>query len=238
MTAPLMILAAGRGKRMLHLTDDKPKPLVSVLGRTLLDRVIDHAVNAHIQNIVINTCYKGAMIEAAVQNRHDVQIQFSRENEALETGGGVFNALPLLLPKGGNGFFVANADPLWVDKTTSVFQQLWQKWTPQDTDILLAFIPKQQAFGALHAGDYFIDQDHQVRRKMKTDPEAPYFFTGIQILHPRIFRDVQPGIFSLVKLYDQAQQNHRLKAVIYDGDWYHVGTPEALQLTEERLTHD
>ena len=238
MNEPLMILAAGRGKRMLHLTDDKPKPLVSILGRTLLDRVIDHAVKANINDIVINTCYKGNMIEKALKDRLEVNIQFSREEEALETGGGVLNALPLLLPKGKNGFFVANADPLWVDKTTSIFEQLRQKWTPNDTDILLALIPKNQAFGALHHGDYFLNVDGQLRRKTKTDPDAPYFFTGIQMLHPRIFNGVSAGIFSLVSLYDRAQQTGRLKAVIYDGDWYHVGTPEAVLATEERLSDD
>lgn len=238
MKAPLMILAAGRGKRMLHLTDEKPKPLVKVLGKTLLDRVIDHAVDAGVDDIVINTCYKGAMIEESLKNRSEVHILFSREKDALETGGGVLNALPLLLPKGKDGFFVANADPLWVDKSTPIFEQLWQKWDPDDTDVLLALIPPEQAFGALHAGDYFMNGNGLLRRKTKADDGAPYFFTGIQILHPRIFDGVEPGIFSLVNLYDKAQQNGRLKGIIYDGDWYHVGTPEALKETEEKLSHD
>ena len=238
MNTPLMILAAGRGKRMLHLTDDKPKPLVKVLGKTLLERVIDHAVEAQIKDVVINTCYKGEMIEESVKKRSDIYIRFSREEEALETGGGVLKALPLLLPKGENGFFVANADPLWVDKTESIFKQLWQKWTPNDTDILLALIPQNQAFGALHGGDYFMNESGALHRKEKKEEQAPYFFTGIQILHPRIFDGVKPGIFSLVNLYDKAQQNGRLKGIIYDGDWYHVGTPDALKETEGKLSHD
>ena len=230
----LMILAAGRGKRMLHLTDEKPKPLVSVLGRTLLDRVIDHAVSAKIKHLVVNTCYLGEMIEAALKTRSEIPIRLSPEQQALETGGGVLNALPLLLPTGANGFFVANADPLWIDKTTSVFHQLETAWDSDHTDILLALIPKSQAFGAVHSGDYFLEKGLP-RRKRKDEPEAPYLFTGIQILHPRIFNGITPGVFSLVKLYDQAEQAGRLKAIIYDGDWYHVGTPEALAETEERL---
>ena len=232
-----MILAAGRGKRMRHLTDDKPKPLVSVLGKTLLDYVIDNAQNAGLKDIVINTCYMGKMIENSVKNRQNLNIQFSREKEALETGGGVLNALPLLLPLGKDGFFVANADPLWIDKTTSVWEQLANNWNPNNTDILIALIPKSQAFGAIHAGDYFIE-NNLPRRKKKEENEAPYFFTGIQILHPRIFKDVKEDIFSLVKLYDNAQANGKLKAIIYDGDWYHVGTPEALKETEEKLKND
>ena len=230
----LMILAAGRGKRMLHLTDDKPKPLVSVLGRTLLDRVVDHALEYKIQHLVVNTCYKGEMIEKALNERTDIHPLFSREEEALETGGGVLNALPLLLPDGKDGFFVANADPLWVDRTTSVFNQLEQKWNPQDMDILIALIPKNHAFGAVHSGDYFVEQGLP-RRKNKEEDGAPYLFTGIQILHPKIFDGLEKGVFSLVKLYDKAQEEGRLQAIIYDGDWYHVGTPEALKQTEDIL---
>lgn len=230
----LMILAAGRGKRMLHLTDDKPKPLVSVLGRTLLDRVVDHAVTDGIRHIIINTCYKGEMIEQALKNRSDIQPVFSREKEALETGGGVLNALPLLLPIGKDGFFVVNADPLWVDRTTSVFKQLEQNWDPDKMDILIALIPKDHAFGAIYSGDYFIE-DGSPRRRNKEENSAPYLFTGIQILHPRIFEGIEKGIFSLVKLYDKAQETGKLNAIVYDGDWYHVGTPEALKQTEDIL---
>ena len=92
-------------------------------------------------------------------------------------------------------------------------------------------------FGALHNGDYFIE-NNLARRKTPHDEKAPYFFTGIQILHPRIFDGIEAGIFSLVKLYDIAQAQGRLKAIVYDGDWYHVGTPEALAFTEEKLKHD
>lgn len=231
---PLMILAAGRGKRMRHLTNDCPKPLVSVLGRTLLDRVIDHAVRSDIHSLIINTCYRADMIKNAVQNRSDVSIAFSDEETALETGGGVLNALPLLLPDGKNGFFVANADPLWVDRTTSIFRQLLDRWDPNKNDILLALIPKNHAFGAVHGGDYFMENGVP-RRKTPNEETAPYLFTGIQILHPRIFQGIHPGIFSLVRLYDLAQQAGRLGAIVYDGDWYHVGTPEALKATEDLL---
>ena len=101
-------------------------------------------------------------------------------------------------------------------------------------DILIALIPKEHAFGAVHSGDYFME-DSLPRRKHKEESGAPYLFTGIQILHPRIFDGLNPGVFSLVSLYDKAQNQGRLGTVIYDGDWYHVGTPEALQQTEDIL---
>ncbi len=231
----LMILAAGRGKRMKHLTDEQPKPLVKVLGHSLLDRVIDHAIQSGMSQIVINTCYKGEMIEKSLSSRTDIPISFSREQEALETGGGVLNALPLLLPKGQDGFFVANADPLWVDKTNTIFEQLAKQWNPDTMDVLLALIPKNQAFGAVHSGDYHLENNIP-RRKKKEENNADYLYTGIQILHPRVFDGVKSGVFSLVRLYDQAEQTGRLQAIVYDGDWYHVGTPEALADTEKRLS--
>lgn len=230
----LMILAAGRGTRMQHLTDDKPKPLISVLGRTLLDRVVDQAVQAGMVHFIVNTCYKGKMIEDALSARRDVSFSFSREETALETGGGVMHALPLILPTGSDGFFVANADPLWVDKDISLFARLAASWNPDTTDILLALIPKEHAFGAVYSGDYFMEEKRP-RRKRPDETAAPYLFTGVQIIHPRVFQGISPGAFSLVRLYDQAQRLGRLRAVIYDGDWYHVGTPQALALTEERL---
>ena len=190
----LMILAAGRGKRMKHLTDEQPKPLVRVLGRSLLDRVIDHAVQSDINQIVINTCYKGKMIEDSLKTRTDVSITFSREQEALETGGGVLNALPLLLPQGKNGFFVANADPLWVDKTNTIFEQLSCKWNPDKMDVLLALIPKENAFGAVHGGDYHIINDIPSRKKKKKKKQT--IFIQVFKFYIHVFSVVLSKVYS------------------------------------------
>lgn len=230
----MMILAAGRGVRMDYLTQDKPKPLIQVNGRTLLDRIIDRGLEAGIQNYVVNTCYKAEMIETALSNRSDISVHFSREETALETGGGVLNALPRLLPSGENGFYASNADPLWIDKTTSVFNQLAEAWNPEKMDILLALVPKQNAFGDVHDGNYFIENGLP-RRQRPEEKDIPYLFMGVQILHPRIFNHTSPGIFSLRDLYDKAEKSGRLGYIIYDGEWYHVGTPTALADTEKKI---
>lgn len=229
-----MIMAAGRGVRMAHLTDDKPKPLVSVKGKTLLDRVLDHIVTDGITEAVVNTCYKADMIEESLSKRKDIHIQISREETALETGGGVVNALPLLLPIGKEGFFVINADPIWVDKTTSVFEQLSAAWNPEKMDMILALIPKERAFGDVSDGNYFIENG-KPRRQRPGEKNIPYLYTGIQILHPRVLENISVGVFSLRNFFDKAQAEGRLGYIIYDGDWYHVGTPEAVQETEEKL---
>ena len=124
---------------------------------------------------------------------------------------------------------------LWVDKTNTIFEQLSCKWYPDKMDVLLALIPKENAFGAVHGGDYHII-DGVPSRKKKEEKEANYLYTGIQILHPHIFSGIEQGVFSLVRLYDKAEQSGRLHAIVFDGNWYHVGTPEALTDTEKRLS--
>lgn len=226
-----MILAAGRGTRMGYLTNDKPKPLVYVCGNSLLGHIIQKIKRFGIKDIVVNTCYKPDMIKHALMQYKDMHFIFSDEETALETGGGVKKALLNLLPLGKNGFFVLNADPLWEEPTVPVLEALEQKWNPETMDILLAVIPIQKAFGDAKDGDYFIE-NNSLRRKREGEKNVPYLFMGIQILHPRIFENAPNGAFSLRDLYDVAQQRSRLAHLIYDGRWFHVGTPEALKQTE------
>lgn len=229
-----MILAAGRGTRMQHLTDTRPKPLVRVAGKTLLDAALDKAVAAGVQNVVVNVCYLGEQIERALANR-PFPIHFSREETALETGGGILNALPVLCQNGGEeGFFALNADTLWDDKTISVFDHLRAAWNPDCMDALLALIPIENTFGDVKDGNYFIENGRP-RRQKPGETNIPYVFMGVQILHPRLFSGMTPGVFSVRDLYDKAQQNGRLSAVIHDGRWFHVGTPAAVIQAESLL---
>lgn len=231
-----MILAAGRGSRMQHLTNDCPKPLIRVLGKSLIGRIIEKINLYGIHNIVVNTCYLGDMIKQELQSIPDNTFIFSDEEVALETGGGVKKALPLLIAQGGeDGFFVSNSDPLWDEKTISVYNQLEEIWDPATTDALLALIPLERAYGAVKGGDYFMENGTP-RRKREGETNIPYLFMGIQILHPRLFKNAPEGPFTLRDLYDEAQQKGRLKALIYDGRWFHVGTPEALEETEKMLS--
>lgn len=231
-----MILAAGRGTRMRHLTDNQPKPLVKIDGTSLLGHIIQKIKNHGLENIVINTCYKSEMIKEEVSNEKDILISFSDEETALETGGGVKKALSTLNELGGqNGFFVLNADPLWTEPTTPILTQLEQAWDPEKMDILLAIVPIQQAYGDVPDGNYFIENE-RLRRKRPDEKNIPYLFMGIQIIHPRVFDQSLPETFSLRDLYDQAQENGRLGHIIFDGNWFHVGTPEAVDETEKLFT--
>lgn len=225
-----MILAAGRGTRMRSLTDETPKPLIKVLGRTLIDRVADKIAAHGITDCVVNVCYLGDRIKADLSKRADLRFAFSEEENALETGGGVKKALPLL---GGKPFFVLNADPLWTEKTPSLWRMA-QAFDESRTDVLLLLWPVERVYGHDGKGDYFIENGRP-RRKKPEENAAPFVYAGAQILNPRIFDDAPDGKFSLNLLYDRAEKAGRLAAVAGEGDWYHVGTPEALALAEQRL---
>ncbi|MGN1079608.1 MAG: nucleotidyltransferase family protein [Alphaproteobacteria bacterium] len=225
-----MILAAGRGTRMRSLTNETPKPLIKVSGRTLIDRVADKIAAYGIKNCVVNVCYLGEQIKENLNKRGDMRFIFSEEENALETGGGVKKALPLL---GDRPFFVLNADPLWTEKTPAL-QRMAQAFDETRDDILLLLWPVERVYGHDGKGDYFIESGRP-RRKKTEEETAPFVYAGAQILSPRIFDDVPDGKFSLNLLYDRAEKAGRLAAVVGDGDWYHVGTPEALVLAEQRL---
>ncbi len=227
-----MILAAGRGVRMKELTDNCPKPLVRVCGETLIGHIINKMEHYGLKKIVINTCYKGEMIKEAVKKYSNLNFVFSDEETALETGGGVKNALHYILPEGENGFFVLNADPLWEEPKQPILNALAENWNPQTMDALLAIIPISLAKGDAKDGDFFIE-NNKLRRKKEREKNIPYLFMGIQILHPRVFENTPNGAFSLRDIYDKAQKNNRLAHIIYNGRWFHVGTPEALAETEK-----
>ena len=225
-----MVLAAGRGTRMRSLTDELPKPLIKVKGRPLIDRIVDKIVAYGITQGVVNVCYLGDMIKADLSKRTDIALTFSEEEDALETGGGVKKALSLL---GDKPFFVINSDPLWTEESPSL-ADMAQVFDETKHDILLLLWPKERVFGHDGKGDYYLENGKPRRRRPDED-SAPYVYAGAQIIAPRIFKDAPDGKFSLNILYDRAEKAGRLAAVVGIGDWYHVGTPEALALAEEKV---
>lgn len=232
MPSHAMVLAAGLGLRLRPLTETTPKPLVSVAGRTLLDRALDRLAAAGVSDAVVNVHYLADMIVAHLAGRTEPRIALSREDdELLETGGGVTRALPLL---GGDPFFVVNADIAWADGTTPALRRLAEAWNDATMDALLLLHPVGTATGYDGVGDYAIETDGRLRRR-RDEPAAPYVFTGIQLLHPRLFAGAPAGPFSLARLYDRAQDAGRLFGLAHDGDWHHIGTLAGLEIAERRL---
>ncbi len=222
-----MILAAGRGTRLRPLTDTMPKPLVAINGRCLLDRILDRLAMYGIETVVLNLHYRGDMIADHLAHRSRPAWKTIREKTLLETGGGIKNALPHL---GGDPFFVINGDILWKEGPESCLTHLAQHWDGRRMDCLLLLQPAAQAIGYDGPGDFFLDQNGIPRRRQEREV-APYVFAGIQILHPRLFKDSPSEPFSVNLLLDRAIASGRLRGTTHLGSWYHVGTPQSLAET-------
>jgi MurNAc alpha-1-phosphate uridylyltransferase len=223
-----MVLAAGLGLRMRPLTDKRPKPMIEVLGRSMLDRVLDHLEIAGVTDCVVNTHYLGKMIERALASRTEPRIVFSHEEKLLDTGGGVARALPKL---GAEPFFVVNADVVWLDGRRPALARLAQAWDDGKMDACLMVHSTVRAIGYDGSGDFTVDPLGFVHRRRESHI-APFVFTGMQMLHPRLFKGAPDGAFSLNVLYDRAEDSGRLFAVVHDGEWFHIGTPDSLAEAE------
>lgn len=228
-----MVLAAGRGERMRPLTNETPKPLIEVRGRSMIDRVLDRLEAAGVAEAVVNLHHLGDMIQAHLAGRERPSIEFSAETDLLDTGGGVTKALPLL---GTEPFFVLNGDMVWLDGGTPALERLAAAWDESVMDALLLLQPTSSAHGYEGNGDFFMTPEGRLRRRREREV-APYLFAGIQIFHRRLFQNLPEGSFSLNLLYDRAIESERLWGLRHDGEWFHVGTPEALGEVEDALHH-
>ncbi|MCC9621006.1 nucleotidyltransferase family protein [Thalassospira sp. MA62] len=222
--AQAMVLAAGLGKRMRPITDTMPKPLVPVAGKTMLDHVLDKLAASGFDLAVVNNHYLGQMIADHVAERPAPRVINSPEVDLLETGGGVKNALPLL---DDQGVLIANADVFWTEGAEPLFDRLIAAFDPDHMDALLALYPVSDGYGYDGVGDFFWQVDGRLKRRGDA-PNAPYFFTGVQILSPKLFENTPDGAFSLNVVYDKALTRGRCYGLVHDGGYFHIGTPQAL----------
>ncbi|MEJ2406544.1 MAG: nucleotidyltransferase family protein [Candidatus Thiodiazotropha sp.] len=215
-----MILAAGRGERMRPLTDRLPKPLLPVMGKPLIVHHIERLAAAGYRELVINHAYLGEMIETALGrgDRWGVQISYSPEARALETGGGIFRALPLL---GQDPFLVINGD-VWTDYD---FTRLGLA----DTDLAhLVLVPNPPQHPQ---GDFRL-----IAGRVEDGPGECLTFSGIGVYRPDLFYGSQGGAFPLAPLLRKAMHSDHVSGERHDGYWIDVGTPERLLALERRLT--
>lgn len=225
------ILAAGRGKRMQHLTDDKPKPLVTIANKCLIDYNIEHIRSCGITDCTVNLCYKGEMIRNHLQKYEHMNFIFSKEEEALETGGGIKNALPRMR---NEAFFVINSDALWSDENSkNLLSEMQNSWNEKDYDMLLMLQPMEKAYGVGPNGDYFLSEENRPVRRVDSSQKAPFLYGGVLICHPRVFDDEPEGCYSLIRIFDKLEKSGRLGAYVHQGKWFHVGDPAAKQVAED-----
>lgn len=232
-----MVLAAGLGTRMRPLTNTTPKPLIDVAGRTLLDWALARIEDAGVSQAVVNTHYLGHQIADHLKGRTTPAITLSPEDPVLETGGGIEQALPHL---GTEPFFVCNSDGLWLDGEKNSLTRLAEMWSDEDMDGVLLLHDPSRALGYDGDGDFVVNDDGRLTRKRDAVDDAPaYVFTGVQLLHPRLFNDAPPGsAYSLNILYNKALAAGRLYGLVHDGEWFHVGTPQARDETEAWLVQN
>lgn len=226
-SAPLdtaMVLAAGLGKRMRPLTDTMPKPMVPVAGKPLIGHVMDRLAAVGVRKAVVNLHYMGEQIRAYLADETRLEVVFTEEPEVLETGGGIVNALPVL---GTHPFYGINADAYWLDGYEDTLGRLAAIWDEDKMDGLLLLHSTVDAHGYDGVGDFLADADGKLSRRPESEV-VPWLYAGVQILHPRLFAGAPEGKFSLNTLYDTAIEAERLYGVVHDGEWFHIGTPEAL----------
>lgn len=229
MSAPraAMVMAAGLGTRMRPLTDACPKALLPVAGRALVDRAIDAAVAAGLSPVVVNIHHFAGRMRAHLAGR---DVTLSDESDALlETGGGVKRALPLLGP---TPFAVLNSDAIWTGPAP--LPPLLAAWDAARMDALLLMVPRKAALGYTRPGDFFLASDGRPTRRGPA-AEAPFVFTGAQILSPAAFDDTPDGAFSTNLVWDRLLARGRLLAVVHGGGWIDVGTPQGLALADAAL---
>lgn len=227
-----MVLAAGIGKRMRPLTASRPKPLVRVDGRPLIDHSLDKLVEAGISRAVVNVHYLPGQIEAHLAHRSAPAIAISDEREALlETGGGMVKALPLI---DADPFFCLNSDNVWLDGPQTVFAALSDAWDPGKMDALLLLVSHARAFNYDGRGDFHLDPLGRISRR-KAGRVAPFIYTGIQIVSQRLLRDAPDGAFSTGVLWDRAIDEGRLYGISHGGLWFEVGAPQMIAPTEAAL---
>ena len=229
-----MVLAGGEGKRMLPLTATTPKPLIEVGGRKLIDYMMAHLTDAGIERAVVNVHYLPEQIEAYLSGRQHPSVVFSDERkELLETGGGMVKAWRSgLLP---DPFYCLNSDNIWIDGPRNTLLDLSDAWDPGRMDALLLLVPRERAFEHRGKGDFHIEPDGRLRRRGKDEDSAPYIFIGAQIASHRLLRDAPEGPFSTNVLWDRAISEGRLYGVVHAGEWFDLGTPEAIAPAEARL---
>jgi MurNAc alpha-1-phosphate uridylyltransferase len=234
--ATAMVMAAGLGKRMRPLTATRPKPLVEVAGKPLIDHVFDRLVAAGVRRAVVNVHYLADTLEAHVVNRnHGVEVAISDERpQLMETGGGLVQARALL---GDGPVLVINSDNLWFDGPVDTLKLLSHRWDDATMDALLLVVPYARANNHQGQGDFRLAADGRIIARRKAATVAPFVYTGIQILHPRILRDWPEGPFSTNLFWNRAIEAGRAYAQVHQGLWFDVGTPAAIPKTEALIAN-
>lgn len=225
-----MVLAAGLGTRFREVSGDLPKPLVPVAGRPLIDWTLTMLAGGGVDRAVVNVHYKADLLEQHLKGRTQPDIAISDErDELLETGGGLVKATPLL---GTNAIFCSNTDAIFDPNASSPASALAARWDDDAMDALLLLVPLELASGYAGHGDFDLASDG---RLMDRDKAPAFVFSGLQIIHPRLWSGQQEMPMSTRVFWDRARAAGRAFGLVHPARWMHVGDPEGFALATEFL---
>lgn len=227
-----MVMAAGLGTRMRPLTNDRPKALIKVAGKALIDHIIDPLVAVGAERVIVNVHAFADQMEAHLKVRRDVDILISDEREKLlETGGGIKHAQALL---GDAPIWVCNSDYVWKKPGEPAFETLAKAWDPARMDMLLTVIPKERTLGFDTPGDFFQADDGTLTHRGDR-AEAPLHCFGIEIIDPTLIYADPRDRFTQRDTWLASADKKRLYGLQMDGLWMQVGDPAALEVAEAEL---
>jgi N-acetyl-alpha-D-muramate 1-phosphate uridylyltransferase len=227
-----MVLAAGLGTRMRNLTETQPKPLVKVLGKALLDHVLDRLVEAGVRTAVVNVHHFAEALETHLKERKQPRIVLSDERAGLlGTGGGIARALPLI---GAEPFFIVNVDSIWLEGAVPNLVRLARAYEGERMDAMLLVAATANSLGYDGRGDFNLDAEGRLEPRAEQQT-APFVYTGAALLSPRLFANAPAGAFPLTRLFATARQAGCLHGLRLEGTFLHVGTPEAIAAAEQAI---
>lgn len=234
-TSPIevaMVFAAGLGTRMRPVTNDRPKPLIEIGGRTMLDHTLDRLAEAGIARAVVNVHYRADQIEAHLAGRTRPALTLSDERDRLlDQGGGIRKALPWLGPA---PFLICNTDALWIEGPQSNIGRMLAAWDPGRMDVLLLVASTTTSIGVDWPGDFAMDEDGRLIRRQE-GAVTPFVYAGVGLIKPGLFAGIEEPVFRLAPFFFQAAEAGRLFGMRLDGLWLHVGTPAAIREAEEAI---
>ena len=228
-----MVMAAGLGKRMRPLTATRPKPLIEVAGKPLIDHVFGRLRAAGVARVIVNVHYLADALEAHLRRSSPgMEVLFSDERaELLDTGGGVTRALPLIED---DTFLVLASDIFWMDGPIDAISLLASRWDDAAMDALLLLVPLARAHSHRGNGDFHMDALGALSRR-RPGKLAPFVYASVQIVSRRLFADAPEGPFSTNLLWNRAIAAGRAFGLVPQGIWSEVGTPDAIAETEALL---
>jgi len=226
-----VILSAGLGTRMRPLTLNMPKPLLPLGGRPILAHTLARLQDAGVSRIIVNAHYLADQIEDFLRPYKNVTV--TQEDELQDTGGAIIAMRTQgMLPE--TPFYVINGDTYWVDGPTPTLPRLQTAAAQPNIDVVLLLARAAGAVAETGRGDFIWPRDGALQRRGEMDV-APYLYAGVQIVSPALFANAPTAPFSMNLLWDRAMEAGRLNAIVHDGIWFHLSTPDDLARAQETL---